>query len=144
MLDETPRVTVPAGGYGRHQRGVAYEVSRRRWLGCRARSSREAPRYEVVFPSACNFLQQSKEANFKRALRGFTPVLALAQCDADVRRSDGYDEDKGYVNAAAKRQICGVLKPTLKGSATITISSRTGRRSDFKVILTLETDSEGE
>ena len=80
-----------------------------------------ADRYEAVFPSACNFLQQTKEtANFKLPLAQFHagPGTFGRNAMPMYGEAAGIDEEKGYVNIRL-HNMCGVLKLTLKGSATI-------------------------
>lgn len=106
----------------------------------------EAQRYEAVFPSACNFLQQTKEtANFKLPLAQFYAGPGTFGRNAMPMHGEatGIDEDKGYVNVTL-HNMCGVLKLTLKGSATInTILVEDKSGAPISGYATLETDSEG-
>lgn len=106
----------------------------------------EADRYEAVFPSACNFLQQTKEAaNFKLPLAQFHAGSGTFGRNAMPMYGEatGIDEEKGYVNIRL-RNMCGVLKLTLKGSATINsilVEDRSG--TPVSGYATLGTDDAG-
>ena len=145
MLDETLRVKFQPGDMV-DINGVAYEVFLLDDGSAAVPEVPEAPRYEVVFPSACNFLQQSKEAaNFKLPLAQFYagPGTFGRNAMPMYGEATGIDEDKGYVNVTL-RNMCGVLKLTLKGSATINtilVEDRSG--APISGYSTLETDSEG-
>lgn len=145
MLDETLRVKFQPGDMV-DINGVAYEVFLLDDGSAAVPEVPEAPRYEVVFPSACNFLQQSKEAaNFKLPLAQFYagPDTFGRNAMPMYGEATGIDEDKGYVNVTL-RNMCGVLKLTLKGSATINtilVEDRSG--APISGYSTLETDSEG-
>lgn len=106
----------------------------------------EADRYEAVFPSAYNFLQQTREgANFKLPLAQFYagPGTFGHNAMPMYGEATGIDGDKGYVNLTM-RTLCGVLKLTLKGSATINtilVEDRSG--APVSGYATLGTDGEG-
>ena len=106
----------------------------------------EADRYEAVFPSAYNFLQQTREgANFKLPLAQFYagPSTFGHNAMPMYGEATGIDGDKGYVNLTM-RTLCGVLKLTLKGSATINtilVEDRSG--APVSGYATLGTDGEG-
>jgi len=105
-----------------------------------------ADRYEAVFPSACNFLQQTKEAaNFKLPLAQFHAGSGTFGRNAMPMYGEaaGIDEEKGYVNIRL-HNMCGVLKLTLKGSATINsilVEDRSG--APISGYATLGTDDGG-
>ena len=106
----------------------------------------EADRYEAVFPSTYNFLQQTKEnANFKLPLAQFYAGPGTFGCNAMPMYglATGIDEEKGYVNIRL-HNLCGVLKLTLKGSATINsilVEDRAG--APISGYATLESDEQG-
>lgn len=126
--------------------GVAYEVFLLGDGTAAVPDVPEADRYEAVFPSACNFLQQTKEAaNFKLPLAQFHagPGTFGRNAMPMYGEATGIDEAGGYVNVRL-RNMCGVLKVTLKGSATINsilVEDKSG--APISGYATLETDSEG-
>ncbi len=126
--------------------GVAYEVFLLDDGTAAVPEVPEADRYEAVFPSVCNFLQQTKESpNFKLPLAQFHagPGTFGRNAMPMYGEATGIDEEKGYVNIRL-HNMCGVLKLTLKGSATINsilVEDRSG--APISGYATLGTDDGG-
>ena len=126
--------------------GVAYEVFLLDDGTAAVPEVPEADRYEAVFPSVCNFLQQTKESpNFKLPLAQFHAGTGTFGRNAMPMYGEatGIDEEKGYVNIRL-HNMCGVLKLTLKGSATINsilVEDRSG--APISGYATLGTDDGG-
>ena len=126
--------------------GVAYEVFLLDDGTAAVPEVPEADRYEAVFPSVCNFLQQTKESpNFKLPLAQFHagPGTFGRNAMPMYGEATGIDEEKGYVNIRL-HNMCGVLKLTLKGSATINsilVKDRSG--APISGYATLGTDNGG-
>lgn len=144
-LDEDLRVKFQSGDRV-DINGVAYEVFLLDDGSAAVPEVLEAERYEVVFPSACNFLQQSHEApNFKLPTAQFYagPGTFGRNAMPMYGLSEGIDAEKGYVHVKL-RTMCGVLKLTLKGTATVNtirVEDRSG--APLSGYALMETDAEG-